>query len=150
VKYFVSILFLIWEVPQNILGALLLLFVYAFHRPKIEVHNLRLLIQCNLGISLGSFVFWVKYPDNIVSKLSDANKFHEYGHSIQSKIFGPIYLIIIGVPSVIRAIYACLFYCLKRESWNNYYLGFPENWADRLGGVDSNAPATANRIEVKG
>ncbi len=132
---------MIWEAPQNILGAMLLLYVYSFHKPKIEVHNFRFLIRCNLGISLGSFVFWVKDTENIVFKLSEANKFHEYGHSIQSKIFGPFYLIVIGIPSALRAIYACIFYLLKKKSWNAYYHGFPENWADRLGGVDSDRNA---------
>lgn len=139
-KYLQFIILLIWELPQNILGALLFLFVCAFHKPGIEVHDRRLLIRCKLGISLGSFVFWVNEPANAVFKLSEVNKFHEFGHSIQSRIFGPLYLPVIGIPSALRAAYAVIFYLITGESWSNYYCGFPENWADRLGGVDSNAP----------
>ena len=61
---------------------------------------------------------------------------HEYGHTIQSLCLGWFYLIIVGAPSVIRA---SIWNHYKLED-KKYYEGFPENWADLLGGVDNIEP----------
>ena len=54
---------------------------------------------------------------------------HELGHTIQSKILGPLYLIVIGIPSIT--------YCgLRRISPSlrkkNYYDFYTEKWANNL------------------
>ena len=52
-------------------------------------------------------------------------------------MFGPLYLLIIGLPSAIRNIYDRIAHrnwsVVDRTYW--YYEGFPEKWADELGGV---------------
>ena len=53
---------------------------------------------------------------------------HEYGHHVQSTYLGPLYLIIIGIPSVIGNI-------LHRFIKFNYYKQPWEAWANRLGGI---------------
>jgi hypothetical protein len=122
----------IWELPQNILGIL----VWLFLRRKItktEVTHKRYFFNTpNFGISLGSFIFWSN-SDNAVILINSNNKEHEFGHSIQSLIFGPLYLVIIGVPSIARVIYGSIFYAITKTKWQNYYQGYPENWADKLG-----------------
>ncbi len=76
------------------------------------------------GISLGRFIILnEKYSGNELSIK------HEYGHSIQSLYLGWFYLIIIGLPSIIRVI---IWGLLKLKSLD-YYKGYPENWANRLG-----------------
>jgi len=121
-----------WEFPQNFLGIIVLAFEIAIgHVNKIEIKRGRLFIENKkIGISLGHFVFWfrVKYgarPDEI--------KFHEFGHAIQSLMFGPLYLFVIGVPSFCRAFFAILFFKIKNKKWNGYLHGYPENWAENLG-----------------
>jgi hypothetical protein len=57
---------------------------------------------------------------------------HEYGHQVQSKIFGPIYLLVIGLPSII---WAGMYGVIIKPTHNGYYKFFTEKWADRLGGV---------------
>jgi hypothetical protein len=57
-------------------------------------------------------------------------------------MLGPLYLLVIGVPSSLRAGYAAARYLVTKEPWDGYYDGFPENWADRLGGVRSRPPAS--------
>ena len=63
---------------------------------------------------------------------------HEYGHTIQSRILGPFYLIIIGLPSLIGNIYDQI----AHKNWSLkdsciWYYNQPwEKWADKLGGVD--------------
>jgi hypothetical protein len=78
------------------------------------------------GICLGEFIF--------VRGNSPKTIAHEYGHSRQSMILGPIYLLIVGLPSIIQAGLANM---NPRSDWmRNYYKRYPENWADKLGGVD--------------
>lgn len=43
---------------------------------------------------------------------------------------------IIGLPSISRAGYALLYREITGRTWTGYYEGYPEKWADRLGGVD--------------
>ena len=49
------------------------------------------------AITLGNYVFV-----GLNSEYRETVK-HELGHTIQSKILGPLYLIIIGIPSIIWA-----------------------------------------------
>ncbi len=134
-KYVSNIFFLIWEFPQNVLGAVLFAIMYFLYKPRVEKHEQRFFIEGNVGISLGAFIFWAGEPENRGFNLQ-TNKRHEYGHGIQSKMLGPLYLPFIGFPSALRALYALLYFRVNRKSWGNYYSGFPEKWADRLGRVD--------------
>ena len=80
---------------------------------------------------MGLFLFWnPKYDKN--KEIENTNKLHEYGHSIQSRIFGPLYLLFIGVPSFLRVIYSRYYYYKTKKNWSNYYNGYPENWANKL------------------
>ena len=129
---FILFIIFLWELPQNILG----IFIWFYFRGKIQkyekLHN-RLFFQTpNFGISLGSFIFWSQ-TDNAIIMIQSNNKEHEFGHSVQSLFFGPLYLIIIGLPSIFRVIYGSLYFSHKKEKWPNYYKGYPENWADKLG-----------------
>ena len=58
---------------------------------------------------------------------------HEYGHSIQSLILGPLYLFVVGLPSILWCRVPAL-----GKSWRSgrrsYYSFFTERSADRLGG----------------
>ena len=59
-------------------------------------------------------------------------KNHEYGHTIQSNFLGPLFLIIIGLPSII---WAGCFDRYRRKHNISYYQFYTEKWADALGGV---------------
>ena len=58
---------------------------------------------------------------------------HECGHSKQSDILGPLYLIVIGIPSLLHNIvhYLCSEIGIK---WN-YYSFYTESWANKLVGI---------------
>ena len=58
---------------------------------------------------------------------------HEYGHTKQSKYLGLFYLILAGIPSVTRNILNRINNKKFNSKW--YYSGYPEKWADELGGV---------------
>lgn len=76
------------------------------------------------GISLGNYMI-------LGSQFSQTIK-HEYGHSLQSRILGPLYLFVIGIPSII---WAGLYGSVIKETHNGYYKFYPEKWADKLGKV---------------
>ena len=86
------------------------------------------------GVSLGSFVFWTKAANRFPHKVNDC-RMHECGRTRQSLIFGPAYLVVIGIPSLARVVYRWGYMKKNGKPWQNYFNGFPENWADKLGGV---------------
>jgi hypothetical protein len=78
------------------------------------------------GISLSFIIF---LDDREKERIRSVK--HEFGHTKQSFLLGWLYLPIIGVPSIIRA----SVWNRKKLEPSQYYKGYPENWADILGGV---------------
>ena len=135
-KFLVLPLLFIWELPQNIFG----LVVYAIMKSRHRIINAepethRLFIETpNTGVSLGWFIFWTP-AGNRFPYLTNDCRMHEYGHAKQSVMLGPAYLIVVGIPSLSRVFYRKCFRKRYGMHWKNYFNGYPENWADRLGGV---------------
>jgi len=127
---------LLWEAPQTALGVAILGVEAARKRIRnIEVEDGRMVVESRgTGISLGHIVFWSRESSRW-HELDDRNRAHELGHTKQSRLFGPLYLPIIGIPSISRAIYALAHREITGREWTRYYDGYPEKWADRLGGV---------------
>lgn len=129
----IKLLLYIWQLPQNLLGLLVILFTRAKHTGTSWVakdpDNTKY-----FGVSLGNYIIFGNYP----SKMS-LN--HEQGHQKQSMYLGPLYLLIIGLPSALGNLWDRLFYkkwpAVNRISW---YYSLPwEKWADKLGGVNYRA-----------
>lgn len=124
-KKILNILLYLWQLPQNLIGLLLTVF-YKFdstvvHKDKI----IRICLNFPGGISLGEYIFVGKKNWNTIR--------HEYGHSVQSKYLGPLYLLVIGTPSIIWAgLYGTKLFSYTK---NGYYVFYTEKWADKLGGV---------------
>lgn len=141
-----SILLFIWQLPQNILGFLLSLTAKCkktFVCNDGTVHTVYLTKLCPSGVSLGDFIilgynFYYTFWDCSWMESDIKNTInHEHGHQFQSKKFGWFYLLIVGVPSFLRATWDALFHrkweYKNRTQW--YYSQFPENAADKFGGV---------------
>lgn len=126
----------VWEAPQTALGAAMLAAEAARARiVRIEMQDGRLVVESKgTGISLGHVVFWSR-ENSRWHDLDVRNRAHELGHTKQSRMLGWLYLPVVGVPSISRALYALLYRELTGKQWTRYYEGYPENWADRLGGV---------------
>lgn len=129
----------VWQLPQHLVGLGLLAY-FKIRKVKIEHRHL----ICNnrgyytygipnrwYGVSFGNFIFIGEknYATEFHGAfLFDRYKnmvFHEYGHAVQSRMFGPLYLIIIGIPSAI-------------VFWSSTIIKLcasVERWADKLGGV---------------
>lgn len=128
----------LWELPQNLLGAANLAVQLARGGVRGLDHDRdRLLIELagDGAVSLGYFVFW-SARDNAYVPVGPENRDHEYGHSVQSRLLGPLYLPLVGVPSVARVVYAVGHRTLTGKRWSGYYDGWPERQADALGGAD--------------
>lgn len=126
----------IWQLPQNLLG-LLLLAVYGCRSiDRIEwmgtaprwIPSSMVFLNDRMrgGISLGRYVLINSTLFSVDIRVAK----HERGHSIQSMILGPLYLFVVGIPSLLWAAW-----------WNHdrgvsYYWFYTERWADRLGGVE--------------
>lgn len=77
------------------------------------------------GLSLGAFVFVCQgYSPELLA--------HEMGHTLQSAILGPLYLPIIGIPSLVWAGLP-QFGRFRARKKISYYRFYPEAWANRLG-----------------
>jgi hypothetical protein len=139
----------IWELPQNLTGAVVWLCV----RRRIlsrEIVGGRMLFRVpDFGVSLGSFIFWSAAGTSAEGTASRGgrpdNRAHELGHSIQSAMLGPLYLIAVGIPSVARYSRDLLHRRRHGVHWAGYFDGYPENWADRLGERNASAASVPGR-----
>lgn len=130
----------IWQLPQNLCGLFWKSISMDNRIEKVENDDSRsvgaeVYLQRNKGgVTLGKYIFINQdYEDKyMVIK-------HECGHVKQSKILGPLYLIVIGLPSIIHAwlnnyIGCCVSYKDGRRVYN-YYHFYTESWADKLMGI---------------
>ena len=119
-----EILKYLWQLPQNIIGLLVIKFSYAWKRDGIWYTARK------FGVSLGKYI--------IINEWSTEKTLnHERGHQKQSLYLGWLYLIIIGLPSAIGNLWDRWFHknwsSVDRIKW--YYSQPWEHWADKLGGV---------------
>lgn len=120
----------IWQLPQNLLGIL-------WRRIKkdsiiLEISNedirdvgaIAYLIKAGGAVTLGKYVFISQtYRDQSMTIK------HECGHVKQSKMLGPLYLIVIGIPSILHAWLNDYIGCDKKKGYSHFYT---EKWADKL------------------
>lgn len=116
-----QILSWIWQAPQNVSG---LVFRLIYGQPNGRFRGVPVVICDRFpgGISLGRTI--------ITNRIDWDSLRHEYGHTRQSLYLGPLYLFVIGIPSLL---WAGLYRIRKTGS---YYAFYTEKWADKLGGVD--------------
>lgn len=126
-----------WGLPQTLAGAGL----YLKHRkdPHFNYNGARVTAwDRDAGISLGKFIFVPRDGKKLGAGKAanpEVSRFlldHEYGHSIQSLILGPAYLLIVGVPSLAwnRLPY---FARRRKKTGRSYYSAVFESTASKLG-----------------
>lgn len=126
-----EILLYIWQLPQNLLGLIVMLFMKPYiSKEKYKGITYVVSEKMSGGISLGNYIILQKsYGDK--NKRKDVWD-HEWGHTRDSRMFGPLYLIVIGLPSLI---WAWMYGSVIPYTHNGYYKFYTEKRADRLGGV---------------
>ena len=116
----------LWELPQNILGLIMKLVFHKYSGIYLTNKEERYYINfwsIKGGISLGWFQFINidQYSYRLVA-------LHEVGHSKQSLYLGPLYLLVVGIPSILWAgVFHRFFF--KNKS---YYSFYTEAWANSL------------------
>ena len=126
-KYIRNLILFIWQLPQHIVA--LIYFGYLVMMCKDlgvdSRYKQAIVIPCVMrgAITLGNYVFV-----GLNSEYKETVK-HELGHTIQSKILGPLYLIIIGIPSITYCGLRRLFPSLRKKNYYNFYT---EKWANNL------------------
>ena len=126
-----AILVFLWQLPQNLLGLLLwagakLSGKCAFAVPKTNKDDAVMIYVTGFpgAVTLGQYiVLGVKYID-----YDGTTERHERGHARQSCWLGPLYLLAIGLPSLIHA-------ALWRPGKGSYYDFYTERWADHIAGI---------------
>ena len=125
-RFIKDALLYIWQLPQNMVGLLFLLFMHPCSLvEKRNRCNVYMSIRMSGGISLGRYVFMSPVLSmNRVSIRHEAD-----GHGTQSLYLGPLYLIVIGIPSIIWA-------GIYKWTSKDYYWFYTERWADKLAKID--------------
>ena len=114
----------IWQLPQFIVSLVMFLFIGETEVIRNGHFNICFRGKKMLGgISLGPFSF--VSPGLAASDVKIAHEFD--GHTVDSKIFGPLYLFIIGIPSLLNAIFGFT---------KSYYDFYTEKWANKHAGLE--------------
>ena len=131
-----------WGVLQTLAGLCVLL---AHARCPRTVHHGAIVTiwPLRFGLSLGMFIFvggsdgHTGGDDGSRSRSSaitcdDRLLVHEYGHTVQSLVLGPAYLVVIGLPSLLW-LNVPAFARMRRSRQLSYYSFFTERSANWLG-----------------
>ncbi len=136
-----------WGVLQTLLGALLFLAHckdrhFCYHGAVVTVW------KGKSSLALGGFLFITDEPF-FYEKLKDGYTreelfsrllVHEYGHTLQSLILGPLYLLVMGIPSTVWGFSSALAQ-RRRERGISYFSFFTERWANALGERGTGKPS---------
>lgn len=122
-KWLINILMYIWQLPQNLCGLFYLMLPQSrvgkvtgnkdADSLKASVH----LQDQRGGVTLGRYIFIYRNDYNLEWTIK-----HECGHVKQSRILGPLYLFVIGIPSIVHAALPC-----KKCKETNYYHFYTEH-----------------------
>lgn len=116
-----------WCLPQTLLGFILnLIFkgeekTITYRMKKYTYYNTTLKPG---SISLGKYILLCDSHHDDIDTIQ-----HEHGHQIQSLILGPLYLLVISLPSLI---WCGCFEKYREKHYKSYYDFYTERWADNL------------------
>ena len=118
-KYIRNLILFIWQLPQYIVAIIYFGYlVMMFKNLGVDSkYKQAIVIPCVMrgAVTLGNYVFV-----GLNSDYRETVK-HELGHTIQSKILGPLYLIVIGIPSITYCGLRRLFPSLRKKDYHNFY-----------------------------
>ena len=117
----------LWQFPQNMLALFIegMLCLAAFRSGEEEGNTIIMNNVLPSAMSLGDYIFVNPMASNKCIK-------HECGHVKQSKMLGPLYLIIIGIPSILHCWYNDFVDCCWKDGRYHYEHFYTEKWAERL------------------
>ena len=123
----IEILKYIWQIPQHLVALIYYLWLVIMQSKLLEYKYGDYIVvtkSSNGCVALGKYLFINENTALPVLK-------HESGHAMQSEILGPLYLIVIGLPSLLWAM---------THKWilpgKDYYWFYTESWANGLTEID--------------
>ncbi len=113
-----------WGILQNLAASLI--FLRYIRCPHRRFHGAIVTEwDRNRYMALGMFIF-------VKKGCSERLLVHEYGHTIQSVYLGPLFSLVIGLPSTMWA-RVPTFHRMRHDRQISYYSLFCERWANKLG-----------------
>lgn len=118
-NYIRNLILFIWQLPQHLLAILYIGYLVMMCKDLgvDSRYKQAIVIPCVMrgAVTLGCYVF--------VGLNSEYRKTvkHELGHTIQSKILGPLYLIVIGIPSITYCSLRRIFPSLRKKNYYDFY-----------------------------
>ena len=126
-----------WGILQN--TAATLIFLRHINCPHRRFHGAIVTEwDKNRYMALGMFIFVKKGCDERLVV-------HEYGHTIQSVYLGPLFSLVIGLPSTVWARFS-IFHKLRRNRKISYYSLYCERWANNLGEKFTGLPSMGQAL----
>ena len=129
-KFLLDVVNWTWCFPQTLVGFIVKCITKGKKR-EVDIGDKRYTVyDCNLksgSVSLGKYILLGKGHTYSRSTIK-----HEFGHQLQSYMLGWLYLLVVGIPSVI---WCNCFQQYRARTNTDYCSVFPENWANKLGGV---------------
>ena len=117
-----------WGAPVNLIGGLVYLLLYPVCRHEHFGNAFISYIPWKQGgLSLGLFIFIAEERNK---QWTYNTRIHEYGHTIQCLLLGPLYWPVIGLPS---AVWCNFFEGYRRKHNVSYYKLYCESWANKWG-----------------
>ena len=130
-----NILYWIWQLPQNLLGVIWKNIKKDSIITPISNNDIKsvgakaYLIKAGGTVTLGKYIFISQtYRDQGMTIK------HECGHVKQSKMLGPLYLIVIGIPSILHRWLNDYIGCDEESGYSHFYT---EKLADKLMGINT-------------
>lgn len=119
-----------WGIIQNVVG--LCVFRANIRRRHFRYNGAVVTVRRSRygSMGLGMFIFISESAMN--GERREFTLTHEYGHTVQSIILGPLFLLIIGLPSLLWAGLPVFRKYRERRSLSYYWL-YTERWANFLG-----------------
>ena len=120
-----------WSFSVNIVGLIAYLIctkIKGYRHQKFGYSNIVYVPWNQGGLSMGLFIFMKEgHPDK---KWTYNTRIHEYGHTWQCLLLGPLYYIVIAIPS---AIWCNCFANYRKKNNVSYYKLYCESWANSWG-----------------
>lgn len=126
IAWFFILLDFCWEAPQVIVGAVVKLVYIKYGSREVETYKQGVCQIQNWGMMSGVSLGWWQFTSPYATKDTAS---HEVGHSLQSVMLGPLYLLTVGLCSGL--------WCLGviPRNGRSYYDFWCEAWANKLSGA---------------
>ncbi len=120
-----------WGLPVNIVGGIVFLICTKIKKRRWQKFGYSYIVYLPWnqgGLSLGLFIFMKDNHENATWTYN--TRIHEYGHTWQCLLLGPLYYLVIAIPS---AIWCNVFASYRKKKNLSYYKVYCESWANAWG-----------------